>query len=101
VHDPGYEPDQYDYRQYEDNLKQYFLHSPSSRAAFLRGGLAWRLAHEVLGNDLEGFALSGPSETACYQGVQFSIDNSSVWDDQLSPEDTSFIAGMIPILTGE
>jgi hypothetical protein len=49
-----------DYLQYEQALAT-FLRTPHARAAFLEGGLIWRLAKEMSGSALEVEVHSGPS----------------------------------------
>jgi hypothetical protein len=50
IRDPGWEPTQDDFRAYMSRLSTFFLERPYvAAAAFCRGGIAWRLALEVLG----------------------------------------------------
>jgi hypothetical protein len=99
----GYKPDQHDYRQYEAQLKEYLLKEGNARAAFLRGGLLWRLAREVLGTKLDDQVLLGPSAGASTYGHRVTLTprGPQLWDDSLSEAEVDFICGVIPILTGK
>ena len=103
AHEAGYEPDQWDYLQYESHLREYFLNEAHARAALLQGGLLWRLAREVLGNKLDHQVLLGPSAEAHTHGtyIKLSPKESEVWDDCLPEAELNFICGVIPILTGK
>jgi hypothetical protein len=99
----GYKPDQHDYRQYEAELKTFLLKEGKARAAFLRGGLLWRLAREVLGTELDEQVLLGPSAggNTHVNRVKLTPRGTPLWDDSLSDAEVDFICGVIPILTGK
>jgi hypothetical protein len=100
IRNPGYVPNAYDYFDYEDNLRAFFHHRPyAARAALFSGGLIWRLAKEVLGDELDNYSLLGPSSEARYHGESISIDGVKYWYDELSDEELDLICGRCVIRT--
>lgn len=95
--DVGYVPDRYDFKQYEEHLRVFFLDRSKARAALLRGGLSWRIAREIIGHNLDYAVMSGPSSQA---RTYITLSSSELWEDRLSESELDFICGVIPIFTG-
>ena len=98
----GHIPDRFDYMEYEERLAA-FLQKPHARAAFLTGGLVWRLAKEVLGSSGDQFVLSGPSEHVGQFGYAMPLVSAGteLWDDCLSETELHLVCGLYQIYTGE
>jgi hypothetical protein len=84
---------------YYEALRDRFLRSARGRAAFLMGGIVWRLAFETLGTGAEQRVLSGPSgeilDTTLWIGEQ-------EWcDDALTEAELDLICGVYKIGTGK
>ena len=75
-----------DYTLYERRLRE-FLCGPRGRAALMQGGIAWRLARDVLGNDV---VMAGPSPLNC-QSWMVRLDGSSRFYDDVLSEDEEYI----------
>lgn len=90
------QPDEYLY--YEDLRNQFFL-QPQSRAAFLRGGITWRLAMESTDNFSLERVLNGPSNDAFnYPGSRLG---AHIWyDDKLSEGELDLISGVYKVSSG-
>ena len=88
-----------EYRYYED-LRAQFFRRPHSRAAFLRGGILWRLGLESTGRSVEALALDGPSYEALDHGnsILLSGFNEVLWDDDLSESESDLICGVYKII---
>ncbi|KAI0668581.1 hypothetical protein C8Q78DRAFT_979238, partial [Trametes maxima] len=89
----SFQPTGWDYRQYEMRAYEIFA-SPRGRAAILCGGLVWRLAMELLGNEGLRQAAQGPSVGIfehCYK-VQ-PRHGPPYFDDTLTPEEEYIICG--------
>jgi hypothetical protein len=99
----GYVADVIDYEEYEHSLKHFLLHAPHARAVLLKGGLLWRLALEVLGNEaMERLVLAGPSSNMMGGSILSpTSQGDDLWDDDLSMSELDFVCGVIPTLTGK
>jgi hypothetical protein len=93
------QPTLVEYRYYED-LRAQFFRRPHSRAAFLRGGILWRLGLESTGRSVETLALNGPSYEALDHGnsILHSGSNEVLWDDDLSESESDLICGVYKII---
>ena len=88
-----------EYRYYEDLRAQFFCR-PHSHAAFLQGGILWRLGLESTGRSVEALALDGPSYEALDHGnsILHSGSNEVLWDDDLSESESDLICGVYKII---
>ena len=86
-----------DYIAYEEK-RNALLRSPKGRAAFLRGGIVWRLAMEVSQSPID--VLSGPSDSALQSGHSFTDTNCTYWDDHLTVKELDLICGVYQVYTG-
>jgi hypothetical protein len=95
---PGYQPDAADYAAYEA-ARDFFLRSPSARAALLEGGIVWRLAVEFIP---PGTVLAGPSEVAFTSGQVIRIPGAGDYcDDEVSENEADLVCGVYEIYTGK
>ena len=89
-----------DYRVYVHRV-QSLLSRPKARAALLLGGIVWRIAMEVLGEDAAELACAGPSTEAYQCGSTFRPQRGDDWvDDALSPEELALISGVYLLYDG-
>jgi hypothetical protein len=88
-----------EYAYYQDLRAQFFLRV-HSRAAFLRGGILWRLALESTGRSVEELVLDGPSYEVLDHGNSILPvgSNEELWDDNLSESETDLICGVYKII---
>jgi hypothetical protein len=99
----GYKPTPLDYINYEERLGE-FLQQPHTRAALLKGGIAWRITKELLGDRRDSETLLGPSESVNEYGCLLSAHipgKEELWDDSLSNDELDFICGVYHIATGK
>jgi hypothetical protein len=98
----GYQSHLADYAYYEQ-LRNDFMARPHARAAFLAGGIVWRLAMHSAGNLAEERALNGPSEEALPFGKYFPHpdNNELMWDDTLTETEMDLICGVYKVSTGK
>ncbi|KAI0640347.1 hypothetical protein C8Q79DRAFT_921824 [Trametes meyenii] len=83
---------EWDYRLYEDRAYQ-ILASPRGRAAILEGGIVWRLALEILGDDARQRAVEGPSKDIFQYAQEVRSGQESYFDDALTAEEIDIICG--------
>lgn len=95
---PSHKPTTSEYGYYEQLRKNFFTR-PHSRAAFLKGGLIWRLAMESAGILADELVLDGPSDEVLDLGT--SIEPNALWDDELCDTDMDLICGVYKVFTGE
>ena len=95
---PSYQPTTTEYGFYEQLRKDFFTR-PHSRAAFLKGGLIWRLAIESIGILANELVLNGPSDEVLDFGT--SIEPKALWDDDLCDTDMDLICGVYKVFTCE
>jgi hypothetical protein len=81
-----------DYAVYEQ-LRHEFMNQPRARAAFLHGGLVWRLALHSLGLDHLASVLDGISSEAAAFGLLLCRNGQTYFDDTLSEEEIDFVCG--------
>lgn len=81
-----------DYVVYEQ-LRHEFMNRPRARAAFLHGGLIWRLALHSLGFDYLPSVLDGISPEAVPFGLLLCSNDQTYYDDELSEEEIDFMCG--------
>ncbi|KAG1881332.1 uncharacterized protein F5891DRAFT_1199601 [Suillus fuscotomentosus] len=81
-----------DYAVYEQ-LRHEFMNRPRARAAFLHGGLVWRLALHSLGFDHLPSVLDGISTEAVPFGHLLFWNGQTYYDDGLSDQEIDFICG--------
>lgn len=86
--------DKKDYRAYEARARA-LLNEPRGRAALLQGGIVWRIAMELLGEDALERAISGPSSDCHLYGREFVPPSKQApyYDDQLTEDEISLIIG--------
>ncbi|KAG1721117.1 hypothetical protein EDB19DRAFT_1646668, partial [Suillus lakei] len=90
---PPFNPPYADYVVYEQ-LRHEFMNRPRVRAAFLHGGLIWRLALHSLGFDHLPSVVEGISTEAVPFGDLFVGDGGQTYyDDGLSEEEIDFMCG--------
>lgn len=92
-----------EYNFYENLRRAFFMDCGRARAAFLKGGIIWRLAVEGSGGLLRERVLEGPSEEALVCGTMLASVNGgdSLWDDELSESNMDLICGVYKYATGE
>ena len=92
-----------EYNFYENLRRAFFMDRGRARAAFLKGGIIWRLAVEGSGGLLRERVLEGPSEEALVCGTMLASVNGgdSLWDDELSESNMDLICGVYKYATGE
>jgi hypothetical protein len=92
-----------EYNFYENLRRAFFTHRGRARAAFLKGGIIWRLAIEGSGGLVSERVLEGPSEEALVCGTCLASVNEgdSLWDDELSESNMDLICGIYKYATGE
>lgn len=101
----GYKPPSFtavyaDYIMYEQHRHE-FMNQPRARAAFLHGGLIWRLALHSFGfNDLPS-VLDGLSREAVPFGLMLPINGQTYFDDELSEVEQDFICGTYYVYTSK
>ncbi|KAI8989149.1 hypothetical protein BD414DRAFT_415633 [Trametes punicea] len=94
---PSFKPTKWDYAAYEERAYQ-ILSSPGGRAAILQGGIVWRLALEILGEDAVSYALKGPSSDVSRYGRALQPSRGPLYyDDALLPEEIDIICGTYKI----
>ncbi|KAI0740292.1 hypothetical protein C8Q76DRAFT_608364 [Earliella scabrosa] len=83
-----------EYRNYEVRARA-LLNTPRGRAALLQGGIIWRIAMELLGQDAIERAISGPSSDCHLYGKEFMPPSRQLpcYDDQLTEDEMSLIIG--------
>jgi hypothetical protein len=90
---PPFNPPYADYIVYEQ-LRHEFMNRPRARAAFLHGGLIWRLALHSLGFDHLPSVVEGISTEAVPFGDLLVGDGGQTYyDDGLSEEEIDFMCG--------
>jgi hypothetical protein len=95
----NYVPDLADYAAYVE-ARQAFLRLPRGRAALTKGGIVWRLAIEILGDN--NAVLEGPSADVLTHGHCVKLSNGDeLWDDDLSTEELDLICGVYHVATGK
>jgi hypothetical protein len=77
------------------------LSGSRGRAALLRGGIAWRLAKDILSHDA---TLEGPSHAVMVhrvgQSFKVSRSNCEHWDDDLTTDEWGALCGLYRCYTG-
>ncbi|KAG2046348.1 hypothetical protein BDR06DRAFT_977538 [Suillus hirtellus] len=81
-----------DYVVYEQ-LHHEFMNQPQARAAFLQGGLVWRLAVHSMGFHHLPSVLDGISTKAIPFGNLLVGNRSAYYDDGLQDEEIDFVCG--------
>jgi hypothetical protein len=94
-----YKPSTVDYIAYE-RARDDFLRGPRGRAALMKGGIIWRLAMQMLHEDV---VIAGPSESVYGSGICFSDNRSGKhwWDDDLTVEEMGLVSGVYKVFTGK
>ncbi|KAI0643574.1 hypothetical protein C8Q79DRAFT_914497 [Trametes meyenii] len=87
---------EWDYCIYEARAYE-ILTSPRGRAAILEGGLIWRLALEIFGNQVHRRAVEGPSEGVSKYAHKVAVGRETYFDDALTPEEIDIICGTYKI----
>ena len=95
----GFQPDGWDYKEYERRARE-LLSQPRGRSAILRGGIIWRLAVELLGEDCLKEATLGPSADVWRHGREISVKRGDPWyEDTLSNYELDVICGVYKVYT--
>ena len=96
----GFRPDGWDYKAYEQRAREV-LSQPRGRAAALRGGIVWRLAVELLGEELVREVEEGPSADVWRHGHELAETRGPSWyEDALSSYELDVICGVYKVFTG-
>lgn len=77
------------YTLYEQRLQE-FLHGPRGRAALMQGGIAWRLARDLLRDDV---VMAGPSPFNRQSWVVGMDGTYEFYDDALSEDEEYILCG--------
>ncbi|KAF7796983.1 hypothetical protein EIP86_008172 [Pleurotus ostreatoroseus] len=85
-----------DYLMHEQHRKN-LLKQPRGRAALLKGGIVWRLALEVLGEEAATMALTSPEEYKF--GV--NVGDRYLVDDELTESELDVIVGVYHVATSQ
>ena len=78
-----------DYALYEQRLAE-LLQGPRGRAALMQGGIAWRLARDVLGDNV---VMAGPRPFNCQSWVVNVDGTGRFYDDVLSEDEEYILCG--------
>ncbi|KAJ6618822.1 hypothetical protein B0H10DRAFT_1794648, partial [Mycena sp. CBHHK59/15] len=92
----GYKFTLEDYYEYQHHCKT-LLAQPRARAAFLAGGIVWRIAWDILSPDI---VFGGPSIAAIDYQIGACMANTNTWDDVLTENELDLICGMHKVTTG-
>ncbi|KIJ24889.1 hypothetical protein M422DRAFT_119477, partial [Sphaerobolus stellatus SS14] len=91
IRSPEYQPVMTDYQAYI-LLRNIFLRSPRGRLALLSGGILWRLAIEVIGDDA---VLGFPSEKDMYiEDIILSTERTCYGRERLTNDEIDLICGV-------
>lgn len=99
IRDAAWKASTEDYRAYKSRLKTFFLERPHvMAAAFSRGGIAWRIAREVLGIEDSAEAVLG----ACPDQESSSIETSRgiYWFNEPGEGEWFYLVGGYEVSTG-
>lgn len=85
------------------DLRDRFLMRPYARAAFLRGGIIWRLAVESTErlSDAECSAVDGPSVDIAHYDCISSNAHGEMYDDSLTEQEKDLICGVYKVATSK
>lgn len=98
IRSPSWEGNEEDFRAYMSRLRTFFHERPYvAAAAFSRGGIAWRIAREVLG--IEG-SLEILRDAHPDQGSSVTVRGNGVWYHKLHEGEWFYLVGGYEILTG-
>lgn len=98
IRDTSWTPNAEDFRAYMSRLKTFFLERPyAMAAAFSRGGIAWRIAREVLG--IEG-SVNTLLTTYPNQGTPLYTSRGEHWAHTLHEGEWYYLVGGYEVLTG-
>lgn len=93
-----WQPDKEDFRAYMSRVRTFFHERPYAvAAAFSRGGIAWRIAREVLG--IEG-SFDALRNTYPNQGSSVRVKGNNYWFHELDEGEWFYLVGGYEILTG-
>ena len=88
----GYKPTSEDYTEYESKRNELLSLPRVARAAFMKGGIVWRLAVEASVSIDHVFA--GPMD-------EESVNHHDMWDNQLTNDELDLICGVYRVHTGK
>jgi hypothetical protein len=88
-HPVGYQPDTADYIRYEQICDE-FLHGPRGRVALMQGGIAWRLARDVLDDSV---VMVGPTPLNIRSKILKTSDGHQFYDDSFLEAEEFLICG--------
>ena len=100
----GHRPTARDYDSYCQRVLE-LAGRPHARAAWLKGGIVWRIMRHVTGREThienQGDLEDGPSgHTAHHMPVTVDTQGQAYYDDSLSLEELDIIAGVVKVYTG-
>lgn len=73
-----------------------------ARTALMRGGIIWRLAREWMGIEVEvDEILEGPSNKVFTFGEEAILEDSAIWDDNITKEEMDIICGTYNVYTSK
>nr|VWP02503.1 N/A [Ganoderma boninense] len=104
----GERPTIQDYDAYYQRVLE-LCHSPHMRAAWLKGGIVWRIMVEVTGKhpqtdfgipDMEELQKGPSGLTDHHEAVTLDSEQGGYYDDSLSRAELDIIAGVVRVYTG-
>ena len=100
----GHRPTVLDYDSYCQRVLE-LAGRPHARAAWLKGGIVWRIMRHVTGREShienQGDMGDGPStQTSHHQPITVNTQGEAYYDDGLSLEELDIIAGIVKVYTG-
>lgn len=101
VRPSGYQFTYDDYRAYEYRVRSG-LPRAKLRAAMLYGGLVWRLAMSILGEDPAVLVCEEPNTALANVSERFRASRGDDWiDDAVTPEEIDLICGVVRVYNGK
>ena len=96
----GDRPTVSDYDSYCQRVLE-IAHRPHARAAWLKGGIVWRIMHHVTGRESPFADVGGPSDQVDHHvPVTLEDGGAAYYDDGLSLRELDIIAGVVKVYTG-
>ncbi|TFK53374.1 hypothetical protein OE88DRAFT_1643139 [Heliocybe sulcata] len=94
-----YKPDYADYLAYLVERESVFADQSALRAAFLMGGLPWRMAVDYVGEINAELIGTGPVGRHGHYEFLLYDDKHCYYDDELSPEQKAILSGVYRVRT--
>ena len=93
-----FSPYDWDYKAYEERAREVLL-QPKARAAVQMGGIVWRLAVHLLGEEAVR-SLDGPSADVWRHGQEFCPERGDcLYADSLSIDELDVVCGVYKVYT--